>query len=178
MAGDEVTVKTRAQKGSADGESPDKLVVCIDPGHQKRSNMSAEPIGPGSDEGKPKVTGGTTGVKTRLPEHEVTLQISMNLKERLEEAGVKVVMTRTTNDVDVSNSERAAIANKAKADLFVRIHADGSPDQKKSGHLHAVPEVEPVDEGIRQDQQGRRPRGAATGGCRDVCGRPRDRRQG
>ena len=71
MAGDEVTVEDPCAEGERRGESPDELVVCIDPGHQKRSNMSAEPIGPGSDEGKPKVTGGTTGVKTRLPEHEV-----------------------------------------------------------------------------------------------------------
>jgi N-acetylmuramoyl-L-alanine amidase len=35
-------------------------------------------------------------------------------------------MTRTTQNVDVSNSQRAKIANAAHANLFVRIHANGS----------------------------------------------------
>ncbi len=108
-------------------------VVCIDPGHQARSDNGPEPVGPGSAETKAKVTGGATGVETGIPEYEIVLQISMNLKRRLEAKGVKVVMTRTTNDVNLSNSQRAAIANKAKADLFVRVHGDGSPDSATSG---------------------------------------------
>ncbi len=108
-------------------------VVVIDPGHQARSNSAPEPIGPGAKEVKPKVTGGATGVKTRIPEYEIVLQISMNLKKRLEAQGVKVVMTRSTNDVNLPNSERADTANRAKADLFVRVHADGSPESKTAG---------------------------------------------
>ncbi len=107
--------------------------MVIDPGHQARSNSAPEPIGPGAKEVKPKVSGGATGVKTRIPEYEIVLQISMNLKKRLEAQGVKVVMTRSTNDVNLSNSERADIANRAKADLFVRVHGDGSPDSKTAG---------------------------------------------
>lgn len=108
-------------------------VVCIDPGHQTRGDSSPEPIGPGATEKKPSVTGGATGVVTKIPEYEIALQISMNLKKRLEAAGVTVVMTRTTNDVVISNSERAAVANKAGADLFVRVHGDGSPDKEAAG---------------------------------------------
>jgi N-acetylmuramoyl-L-alanine amidase len=122
-----------APKSGAPDVKPAQFVVCIDPGHQGRSDSSPEPIGPGSKSSKPSVTGGATGAGTRVPEYEVVLQISMNLKKRLEARGVKVVMTRTTNDVNLSNSERAKIANKAKADLFVRIHADGSPDGSVSG---------------------------------------------
>ena len=108
-------------------------VVCIDPGHQAQSDTRPEPIGPGASETKERVRGGTTGVETGMPEYEVTLQISTNLKERLEKSGVKVVMTRTVNDVNVSNAERAEVANKANADLFVRVHGDGSLDAKTSG---------------------------------------------
>ncbi len=126
-----------ASKAQAAAPKPKKssprYVVAIDPGHQARSNSSPEPIGPGSKTVKPKVTGGATGTKTKIPEYEIVLQISMNLKKRLEAQGVKVVMTRTTNDVNLSNSERAAIANRSKADLFVRVHGDGSPDAKASG---------------------------------------------
>jgi N-acetylmuramoyl-L-alanine amidase len=109
------------------------LVVVIDPGHQAHSDSSPEPIGPGSKITKPAVSGGTTGVETDIPEFEIALQIATNLQRRLKAAGVRVVMTRTTNDVNISNAQRAAIANKAGADLFVRVHADGSPDRTKSG---------------------------------------------
>jgi N-acetylmuramoyl-L-alanine amidase len=122
------------KKGSEAAEKPaEQFVVCVDPGHQERSDSTPEPIGPGSKETKPSVTGGTTGVETRLAEYEAVLQISMNLKKRLEAQGVKVVMTRTTNDVNLSNSQRAAIANKAHADLFVRVHADGNPSSELAG---------------------------------------------
>jgi len=116
------------------------FIVCIDPGHQSRSDQSPEPIGPGANATKPRVLGGTTGVVTRIPEFEIALQISMNLKQRLEAAGIQVVMTRQTNDVNVSNAERARIANAAGADLFIRIHADGSPDSSISGVSTLYPE--------------------------------------
>lgn len=123
-----------AKKPAATGKSSSAgFVVCIDPGHQAHSNSTPEPIGPGAKTTKPSVSGGATGVSTGIPEYEIALQIAMNLKKRLEAQGVKVVMTRTVNDVDIVNSERAAIANKAKADLFIRIHADGSPDSSAVG---------------------------------------------
>lgn len=109
------------------------IVVCIDPGHQSRSDLTQEPIGPGASQTKDRVRGGTTGVSTRVPEYEAVLQISMNLKQRLEAAGITVVMTRMTNDVNISNAERAQIANEAGAALFVRVHADGSTDQNVVG---------------------------------------------
>ncbi len=120
---------TRTRAGDAGSGS----TVVIDPGHQSRGDPTHEPIGPGATETKPRVTGGTTGVSTRVPEYEVALQISMNLKTRLEAAGVNVIMTRTTNDVNISNSERALMANEARADLFVRVHADGSTDSTRCG---------------------------------------------
>lgn len=110
-----------------------EFVVCIDPGHQAKANLSGEPIGPGASETKPKVTGGATGTVTGQPEHELVLAVSLLLKERLEAAGVKVVMTRTEANVDIANSQRAAVANEAKADLFVRVHADGSTDANVRG---------------------------------------------
>ena len=92
-----------------------------------------EPIGPGASQTKPRVSSGTQGVVTGIPEYEVVLQISNNLKRELESRGVKVVMTRTENEVRISNAERAEIANAADADLFIRVHADGSADSNASG---------------------------------------------
>lgn len=110
----------------------DKIVV-IDPGHQSRADLSREPIGPGSTETKEKVQGGTRGIKSKTPEYHITLEISRKIKERLELSGIKTIMTRETNDVNISNVERTQMANNAKADLFIRIHADGNVDQKKNG---------------------------------------------
>lgn len=44
-------------------------------------------------------------------------------------------MVRTSNDVNISNSERAAVANEAGADAFVRIHANGSENQNVKGAM-------------------------------------------
>jgi len=132
-AGTTVRVRVPAVSTATGSGATVGAIVVIDPGHQSRGDSTLEPVGPGADERKPRVTGGTTGAITRVPEYEVVLQISMNLKARLEAAGVTVLMTRTTNDVNVSNSERAAVANDAGAELFVRIHADGSVDSSHSG---------------------------------------------
>lgn len=113
--------------------APRAWVVCIDPGHQARADMRPEPLGPGSSTTKPRVSGGATGVSTRVPENRVTLAISLKLRTRLEAAGVRVVMTRTRADVSISNRARAEMANAAHADLFVRIHADGNVNADMSG---------------------------------------------
>lgn len=109
------------------------FLVVIDPGHQSRANTEQEPIGPGAAETKIKVTGGTSGVATGKPEYKLTLEASVVLGQLLESKGAKVVYTRTTDNVNLSNQERAAIANQNHADLFVRIHADGSTDRNVHG---------------------------------------------
>ncbi|RJQ56466.1 MAG: PASTA domain-containing protein, partial [Actinobacteria bacterium] len=108
-------------------------LVVIDPGHQARGNNEPEPIGPGSSETKPKVASGATGVATRRPEYATNLEISLKLRSYLQSRNVKVMMVRTSNDVNISNSERAQFANRARADLFVRIHCDSSENPGVNG---------------------------------------------
>ncbi len=109
------------------------LKIGIDPGHQLQANNEHEPIAPGSKQTKPKVSSGTQGVKTRTPEHVVNLQVSLKLKEALLAEGAEVLMTRETDDVDISNIERAVMMNEAGADLVLRIHCNGSEGSAANG---------------------------------------------
>ncbi len=103
-----------------------KKVVGIDAGHQKRGDSSTEPNGPGSSVYKAKVAGGTRGTATGKAEYQLTLEVAKKLKKELLDRGYEVVMTRTKNDVNLSNKERALLLNESGADICVRIHADGA----------------------------------------------------
>lgn len=115
-----------------------KLIV-IDAGHQVRGNSEKEPIGPGSSEMKAKVTGGTTGTTTGLKEYELNLMVAFKLQQELEARGYQVLMVRTSHEVNISNSERAAVANNAGADAFIRLHANGSENSSDNGILTISP---------------------------------------
>jgi N-acetylmuramoyl-L-alanine amidase len=109
-------------------------VVVLDPGHDLRANLRTEPIGPGSSTPKILDGGGTSGVVTRIREADLNLAVALRLQGMLERAGIRVVMTRTTTShTSTGNIARARIANRAHASLFLRIHADGSPDARTAG---------------------------------------------
>ncbi|MDD5901338.1 MAG: N-acetylmuramoyl-L-alanine amidase [Lachnospiraceae bacterium] len=108
-------------------------IIAIDPGHQGKGNYDKEPVGPGATEKKAKVSSGTQGRTTKVPEHQFNLELSLKLRDALTEEGYMVVMTRETAEVDISNAERAQLANEARADIFIRIHADGSDNTAANG---------------------------------------------
>ena len=100
---------------SAKEKSLKLKTVVIDPGHG------------GHDPG-----GVSTDRKTY--EKTLTLDIAMRLGKNIKEKfpDVRVVYTRTT-DVYVTLSERAAIANRNNADLFISVHTNASPSTAAYG---------------------------------------------
>ena len=110
-------------------------VVVLDPGHSAVVASGYEPLGPGSSQLKEKDTSGTQGVATGVEEYKLNLSIGLQLRTLLQKRGFKVVMTRTNSKVALSCIDRAKVANKAKADAYIRIHANGSDNSSISGAL-------------------------------------------
>lgn len=78
--------------------------ICIDPGHPSENGM------------------GTKGKKTT--EVNVAWEVALKLKQELKNKGYTVVLTKGSEREKVTNQARAAIGNKANADLVVRLHCD------------------------------------------------------
>jgi N-acetylmuramoyl-L-alanine amidase len=73
---------------------------------------------------------GVTGVK----EKDVALDVSLKLGEKIKATypNVKVIYTRST-DVFIGLADRAKIANKSGADLFISIHANSAENKTAKG---------------------------------------------
>ena len=85
---------------------PPPPVVCLDPGHTS------------------EVGSGTRG--KRLTELHFAWIVAKDLQQRLEEEGVKVVLTKRSETERVTNRRRSDIANASGASLFVRLHCDAA----------------------------------------------------
>ena len=107
--------------------------IGIDPGHQAKGNNQKETVAPNSKKTKPKVSSGTSGVATHIPEYKTVLEIALKLREALESKGAEVYMTRETHDVNISNQERAKMMNAFGVDLVLRIHCDGVDNRSRRG---------------------------------------------
>lgn len=93
--------------------APDRFdAIVIDAGHG------------GHDEGATGPTG--------LHEKDLVLDVSKRLAERLRKRGLQVTLTRSRDEF-LSLEQRTAVANDARADLFLSIHANASSSRKPRG---------------------------------------------
>jgi len=124
--------------------------VCIDAGHG------------GFDPGAVGLNG--------LKEKYINLQIAKKVKDNLKEVGIEVVMTRMT-DIFISLSERCAISNQNKCDLFVSIHANACEDRPVKGSEifnytgKATPLTNTYESMIKKFTLGENYRGLKNGDC-------------
>lgn len=132
----------------------EQRLIVLDPGHG------------GEDEG-----GSIQGVL----EKDLNLQIAQKVKDQLEEMGYRVEMTRDT-DISLRLEERTAIANNAKADMFISIHQNTSDAAEAEGietwycaelrenrntakrmaaliHKYIIQKTEARDRGLRESQE-------------------------
>jgi N-acetylmuramoyl-L-alanine amidase len=109
MAQEDMDISRPLEEPSVPAVQPIRGIVTVDPGHGG--------IDPGC---------GTEGGL----EKDIVLPIAMHLRQLLEQAGVTVVMTRTTDDT-LSLDDRAILANNAGSDLFVSVHCNSYEGQAR-----------------------------------------------
>ncbi|MFP6655513.1 MAG: N-acetylmuramoyl-L-alanine amidase [Myxococcota bacterium] len=90
---------------------------------------------------------GATG-STGLQEKTLVLDVAKRLARRLRSLGIHVVMTRTSDEF-LSLEERTAVANDAKADLFLSIHANASSSREPRGIETYFASLDATDEAAR-----------------------------
>lgn len=115
------------------------VIVCIDPGHQLKTQYIEEPMGPGLDGVSKPVGGMAQGKATSRLEHMVTLEVAYVLRNELLRQGATVVMTRTEIDQFVSNIDRDNVANEAGAHIMLRLHCDNVHEQDTYGVSINIP---------------------------------------
>ena len=121
--------------------------VYIDPAKQIQEDLTFEPVSPDIEAPsgnatitdatgmKKKMTASAVGVSSGTFEYDITMSIAEYLNAELVKRGYTVYMSRTTNNVDISNAKRAQMANACDAELYIKIEAAAAKDPTASGIL-------------------------------------------
>ena len=99
--------------GSAVPVRKHRVRVMIDPGHGGKDPGAVGPTG--------------------LREKDVVLAIGRRIREKLERSGEFDVRMTRDDDVFIPLEERTAMANKGRADIFVSLHINASPNRRAEG---------------------------------------------
>ena len=108
-------IRPHLRRGTVEPPRPPRRttgLVVIDAGHGGRDPGTTSPGG--------------------IQEKNLNLRVAAKIARRLERRGIGVKMTRW-QDQYIELEERAAIANRRNADLFVSIHADSAPSRDARG---------------------------------------------
>jgi N-acetylmuramoyl-L-alanine amidase len=130
--------------------SPGVRTIVIDPGH-------------GGDE---QGTRGASGVL----EKDLVLDVARRLRSVLDtRLGLRVILTRDDDRV-VPHDERASIANNNKADLFISLHANSSPNKGAKGAEVFYLSLDGLNDEARKmaESPGSKPVPVLGGGSRDI----------
>ena len=103
-------------------------VVVVDPGHNGvyRRSVNTRRVAAGNGAKKACNSSGTA-TNAGFAEHAFNWKVAVDLVRELRSRGATVVLTRPGNNgTGPCVNERAAIGNRARADLMVSIHADGT----------------------------------------------------
>ncbi|CVI68390.1 N-acetylmuramoyl-L-alanine amidase LytC precursor [Eubacteriaceae bacterium CHKCI004] len=138
LAGTESQQAADVAAGKNTKKKKKKKTIFIAAGHQERGISSRERLAPGSSATKAKLTSGTSGVSTGIPEYKTNLAIAKAARKALRKAGYKVIMLRTTNKCPLSNQQRTRKANRSGADLHICIHCNAGSSGAR-GPLVIVP---------------------------------------
>lgn len=92
-----------------------RAIVVVDAGHGGRDRGMRGPL----------------GSTRKVFEADITLAVSMRLRDELQRRGVEVVMTRST-DTLIALGDRGRIANRAQGDLFVSVHVNAANPRWKN----------------------------------------------
>ncbi len=106
------TTSTSSTKTQSTAPAAGKYVIVIDAGHG----------------GKDPGCIGKNGTKEKT----VVLSVARKLRDKLNNAGFKTYLTRS-DDTYLKLADRAAIAEKRKADLFISLHANANPSRDMKG---------------------------------------------
>jgi N-acetylmuramoyl-L-alanine amidase len=113
-------------------------VVLIDPGHNGGNGANESAINQMVAAGPFRKPCDTTGTQTDAgyTESAFNFDVAVRLTPILEAAGIRVVLTRVSDSgVGPCVNQRAAIGNRAHADVAVSIHADGGPAGGRGFHV-------------------------------------------
>ena len=137
------------------GQSPlAGRTIVIDPGHNGQNWAHPDeintPVWIGTQWRACDTTG--TATDTGYTESAYNLDVALRLADLLRQAGANVVLTRSDdNGWGPCIDERAAIGNRAHADVGISIHADGGPAAGRGFHVIYPPSIAGYTDDIAAD---------------------------
>ena len=130
--------------------------VLIDPGHNGLNYLHSREINRQVNAGTLWKACDTTGTQTDdgYTEAEYNFDVARRLAKILRQSGASVVLTRSNNrGWGPCITERAAIGNRAHADVGISIHADGGPASGRGFHIIYPPSIKGLTDDIARDSR-------------------------